>query len=822
MSNVKLRYLLGLLCLFCAVYWAVAGCSSAKGPRPGPTLPGGVKAPLALTTANSRAHLSGVATPQAEFDLLAQVPLLTDDKLVDVRRLVEAGDADAALKSYEALLSKELSKVADKPRYQFFLGKLREDAKRYADGNLAFERASKSQWPLQRDSIYRAARTALRSGNAQKALRTLAARPLGGPLRAQVLMLRAEAQIVLGLRQAATRTLKELLGQTPPAANWPRASQILASTLLELALAQEQTAVRSQRLVASLEAARAVSLTFAGTRVGRRAATVEQNALAKMTEEDFARHSPLTRAQHLTRIRGLASSRRNAETLAAVSELLETRATATPQPYDAIACEARLLRNKAWSNQRKWGQAADAFSGILKHCKGADLRARALYLAGKYAMRDRRYGLASRHFRQLEQEASTHRLADDARLKRAQCARELGDEATFTELLSSMAAAYPAGDMVLDGVFQLALRRIERRDWAGAAAVLENVREQALRADVVRDHEYAGRENYFLARAWIETGERERGLREFERLIAERPFSFYMQNAYARLREVDPQRARRVMARAIEATEEQPFRFVVPKDQRTPTFLRIVELLGQSELSLAQAEVLRVRSGTSGVSADLLWAVALLFNKAGSSRLSHRVARGELTDWLGHWPVGEWHSAWSLAFPRPFRKYVTREANKRGVSESLIYAIMREESGFDPKVVSPANAYGLMQLIKSTAKHYARKIGVSHSVRALKTPKTNIALGAAVISDFRRYFPEDPLLAVPSYNAGPGRPLRWLKNHAQRDFDIWVELIPFRETNRYTKRVLSSRGAYAFLYESQNLDQHVLPVRLNAPIQDEN
>ena len=79
----------------------------------------------------------------------------------------------------------------------------------------------------------------------------------------------------------------------------------------------------------------------------------------------------------------------------------------------------------------------------------------------------------------------------------------------------------------------------------------------------------------------------------------------------------------------------------------------------------------------------------------------------------------------------------------------------------------------------------------------------------------------DPLLVIPGYNAGPGRPMRWTKDWPSVDFDLWVELIPFRETRRYTKRVLASRGAYAFLYYQPTVitpanDPLLLPRRLSA------
>jgi soluble lytic murein transglycosylase len=139
-----------------------------------------------------------------------------------------------------------------------------------------------------------------------------------------------------------------------------------------------------------------------------------------------------------------------------------------------------------------------------------------------------------------------------------------------------------------------------------------------------------------------------------------------------------------------------------------------------------------------------------------------------------------------------------------------VYAIMREESAFDPAAESPAQAYGLMQMIVPTAREYAKVAGLPWDPESLKRPAISIALGCRMLGDLTRKFDSNPLLAVPGYNAGPGRPRRWLRERPGLDFDVWVELIPFEETRRYTKRVLSSRAVYAFLSHPERASEALL------------
>src|SRR5690606_14896471 len=159
---------------------------------------------------------------------------------------------------------------------------------------------------------------------------------------------------------------------------------------------------------------------------------------------------------------------------------------------------------------------SDGLVPAVEHCReDADLRARLLFVAGKFAAADGRHAKAVRYYEMVETEASTNSLADDSRLRRAQSYLRLGSEARFTELLSSMPSDYPNGDMTMEGVLELALRRIERHDWSGAAAVLERGVELVRGKDSARGHEHSGRERYFLARARYETGNREEALQQY-------------------------------------------------------------------------------------------------------------------------------------------------------------------------------------------------------------------------------------------------------------------------------------------------------------------
>lgn len=135
------------------------------------------------------------------------------------------------------------------------------------------------------------------------------------------------------------------------------------------------------------------------------------------------------------------------------------------------------------------------------------------------------------------------------------------------------------------------------------------------------------------------------------------------------------------------------------------------------------------------------------------------------------------------------------------VSHALALAISRRESEFDPAARSAADARGLMQVLPSTAKLVAPRVGLSYDVRKLNDPSYNVRIGTGYLAQLVEQFGPSVALIAAGYNAGPGRPKRWIGMFGDpRDPDVdvvdWVEMIPFTETRTYVMRVTESLVIY--------------------------
>jgi soluble lytic murein transglycosylase len=174
-------------------------------------------------------------------------------------------------------------------------------------------------------------------------------------------------------------------------------------------------------------------------------------------------------------------------------------------------------------------------------------------------------------------------------------------------------------------------------------------------------------------------------------------------------------------------------------------------------------------------------------------------------------------SYWSdltLRFPLPHRDSILANARRYELDPALIYGVIRQESAFMEDARSPVGALGLMQLMPATGKQTARALNIRYGGNdALLQSDQNIRLGSAYFRKLLDRYNGSPVLAAAAYNAGPSRVSRWLPNEHPMQAELWAELIPYRETRSYVRRVL----AYATVFEWR-LQRPVTPLKNRMPV----
>ncbi|HMQ11376.1 MAG TPA: transglycosylase SLT domain-containing protein [Oligoflexia bacterium] len=162
----------------------------------------------------------------------------------------------------------------------------------------------------------------------------------------------------------------------------------------------------------------------------------------------------------------------------------------------------------------------------------------------------------------------------------------------------------------------------------------------------------------------------------------------------------------------------------------------------------------------------------------------------------------------SSVFPKQYSQQITSTAKNLNLSNELVLAIIKQESAFNPKAKSPAGAYGLMQLMPNTAKQFFKLIEQEKSFdeKFLYEPETNIKLGKLYLQKLIQDYDDNLIYIASNYNAGANPLKTWRSRWNSLDEDLFIEMIPYKETRNYVKLVLRNYYFYHFL-NHKNIDK---------------
>lgn len=279
---------------------------------------------------------------------------------------------------------------------------------------------------------------------------------------------------------------------------------------------------------------------------------------------------------------------------------------------------------------------------------------------------------------------------------------------------------------------------------------------------------------------------------QFETIALEFPLTYYGWRSRSRLADSE----QRLVSSFAESQRPAPGR----RRLKSGALARARILVEAGLEERAVEELSRVAKRAGGLDERL--ELAQLFRSAGHFRGAQRMVVDAYKLELARAPTPTLEGLWWHAWPAAYLDIVEAETSRPGsVDAALVYSIMREESGFRPRVVSPVGARGLLQIMQPTGERLAQAVGHENfDPEDLFEPDINIRLGCHYLADLSRRFGGRLSAAIASYNAGPEAVSEWLEARRDLEDDEWVESIPYEQTRSYVKRVLRSFQAYRLLY----------------------
>lgn len=152
-------------------------------------------------------------------------------------------------------------------------------------------------------------------------------------------------------------------------------------------------------------------------------------------------------------------------------------------------------------------------------------------------------------------------------------------------------------------------------------------------------------------------------------------------------------------------------------------------------------------------------------------------------------------------FPLKYQDNITQYSKKYNLDPYLVAAVIKTESNFNEKAKSNKNAYGLMQITPDTAEWAAEKMNVDNfTTEMLYNPEFNIMMGCWYLNNLKKEFGGNLEVVLAAYNGGRGNVQKWLKSSDHSVDGKNLNYIPFKETDKYVKKVKVSYSIYKYLY----------------------
>jgi soluble lytic murein transglycosylase len=478
------------------------------------------------------------------------------------------------------------------------------------------------------------------------------------------------------------------------------------------------------------------------------------------------------------------------------------------------AADWDLIGSAYWENNQ-FAKAASAYAKAPKSAKNIYRRARGLQIDKK---RDQAITIYKQQIQQFPDDEETGtallRLAEitpgkaaisyldqiinkfpkqapQALEQKAKLLESLKDNQAATETWKLLLGRYSNSEAAAEYRWKNALNKAKNRDYVGAWQWAQPIATENPRSIL------APRASFWVGKWATLLGKQEDARKAYEYVLSQFPQSYYAWRSasilgldvgdFSNLRLMNPE--------------------IIPPQRPVPpagsdTFKELY-LLGQDRDAWYEWETAFKNNSQPTVAEEFtegLMRLAKGENLIGIAKISKLEDRETPDEQAEFAALSKEITYWQARYPFPYFQEIQKWSLSRQLNPLLVTALMRQESMFQPKIKSVVGATGLMQVMPSTAAWIAPQIGMDMKNLNLENPNDNIMLGTWYLDHTHQQYGNNSMLAIASYNAGPGNVAKWLRTMPKQDPDEFVEEIPFGETRNYVRLVFGNYWNYLRLY----------------------
>jgi len=488
----------------------------------------------------------------------------------------------------------------------------------------------------------------------------------------------------------------------------------------------------------------------------------------------------------------------------------------TPADWETIAF--------AYWEKQEYGKGAAAYAKAPRTAQNAYRAARGLQIDGKKPEAIAAYKGLSAEFPDSEdtaeglmrlakivdaKEAITYldivrekfpKRAGEALWERSKMLDTLGSASSAVQARKSVLTQYSTSKAAAQLRWQLVRESAARGDLAEARRWAKELREENSHS------EEAAEANFWRGKWAIALGKEKEAQADFEYVLKHHPESYFAWRSavylgwnvgdFTTVRQLQPEVVK------LEPTGQRSYRRqLLPAGEEV---LQELYLLAQDQdaWTLWQVEFTnRMQPTVSEQFTDGVIRIGVGDNLDGIFMLSSIAWRTQPEERSQYEKLSQQPAYWQALYPFPYKDLILKWSAHRQLNPLLVTALIRQESRFTPKIKSWAGAVGLMQVLPETAEWRAASMQVKKY--DLENPDDNINFGTEFLDYTHKEYNNNSMLAVASYNAGPGAVADWLKRFGFQDPDEFAQKIPFPETNDYIRKVFGNYWNYLRLYNPE-------------------
>ncbi|MGI9035114.1 MAG: transglycosylase SLT domain-containing protein [Pyrinomonadaceae bacterium] len=468
----------------------------------------------------------------------------------------------------------------------------------------------------------------------------------------------------------------------------------------------------------------------------------------------------------------------------------------------ALAPAANLKRIIAYGNTKNTAQAQSAFDAIPL---SAPEKEEAYFRLAAAFANNHQWANARSIVDEMRQKFPRGNFVPKTLITVGMAARDQKDKTDETYFLQTAVTNYPNAAEVAQAQFELAWLAHDNKDFAQSAQMLT----EHLARYVDKDTTYRGRAGYWAARDSERAGKTAEACALYDAVLyryAANWYGYLAQQRLANLKALSKCGAAQnfaadsLIGKAAAHLKTVTVAKEISTEREQKRFVKAEQL---SDIGLFDWAIdeLSDAARTAPNSPKVNLAIAKLYRSRGDNVAALLALARSYPDFSQMLPEELSREEWDIFYPLTNWQDIKSWAQHRNLDAFQVAGLIRQESVFNPRAKSNANAYGLMQLLVPTARILARKDGLEMAItpESLYQPAINIELGTAYMREQLDKFGRIEYVAA-AYNAGPGKVPQWQAT-LPSEMDEFVEAIPFKETRGYVQGVIRNAAQYRRLYD---------------------